>query len=170
MVGAPVFDDRGLDELETRLRKAASFDFRSRGTEGESVGLEARLAAGAALHDRFLAAKGPNNRKWPRLNPAYRAWKARNGYPTRIGVLTGESSVERQFLGGKTTIEPHRVTFVYGTTARSQKVMGHFHRGTARQPKRPFFAMDRKSTTAVRKAIREAYRQHLRRAIRGEGR
>ena len=168
MLGNATFDDRGLAELEKRLKKAAAFDFRSQGTGGQSVGQEARIAAGAALLDRFLDQKGPNGRAWPRLNPAYRAWKARKGYPTRIGVMTGESSQERQFLGGKTTIEPRRVTFVYGVTARSKKVMASFHYGTTRQPKRPFFESDRPVAVIVRAVIAEAHRRHLKRAIGGE--
>jgi hypothetical protein len=168
MIGSATFDASGLDALERRLEKAAAFDFTTTGEAGESVGREARVAAGAAMLDRFLAAKGPNGRGWARLSPSYRRWKARGGHPTRIGVLTGQSGQERQFLGGPTTVAPTEVVFSYGVTAYSRRVMGFFHFGTGRQPARPFWAGDRAVRAKVVAVVREGARRHLRRAMRGE--
>lgn len=125
----------------------------------ESGDLVADLHGVVATHHvrRAGAERGPEG-AWAALSPAYLAWKARHGFPTRIGVLTGEMLDEAQFRQAPVTAGHNVLIIWYGVTAAARRKMIWFHRGTRHQPARPALGPDPALAEAVGDLLLRAYR------------
>jgi hypothetical protein len=76
---------------------------------------------------RSAAERGPAG-AWLPLSRAYLARKAREGYPARIGVRTGEMLNERQFRSGPTSLDGTYLAVRYGATPGGVQKMRWFER------------------------------------------
>jgi hypothetical protein len=134
----------GIKELRRQLEDAAA-----RGTDPQPA---LRQAADdfRRAESNYLARV-----RWAPLDPQYAAWKARNGYGTRPGVLTGGLLDSLTKEGDRYHFE--RVTADRLEVGTKNPVARLFDKGTKRQPKRKLV----KLTVRDRRAMLTAIRDHL---------
>lgn len=95
---------------------------------------------------------------WDGLKPKYKAWKAKNGYPTTIGILTGTLK-EAATRSAKVEVYPQKMIYdvnpnlTNSLTGKSTgDYMGHFN---SRRTILPY------AREYIQKIIKDAVRRHI---------
>lgn len=127
-----------------------TFNLRRRAPGGnKTLGAELIDTATVAIEQRSVVKQAdPDGNPWAKLKPAYKGWKARHGFSTRINVKTGEMLDPRQ-IAGQTVVTSNTASMTAGLDAETKTKVAAAEEGGKLRPKRPFMDLGKDGEKAV---------------------
>jgi hypothetical protein len=142
-----------------RLGSAFTMNARGRYRDLGSDLLDA--AAEAVYEQSTLDQQDPQGRPFAPLAASTLREKARKGFPSTIGVRTGDMLSSEQ-LRGRRVVTPRVAEMTYGVGDEAEQKSEWFQEGTKNQPARPFYDLNAKAEQSIDQLVDDVIDRTLR--------